>query len=461
MARFLITTWPLPGHLYPQVALAHALRRRGHEVAFYTGGSAAALLEAEGFTHYPFRAVDEEAVYGCVHMMESQTVGWRAPMLLQRVLRDWWVETVPGQIADLQDVLAAWRPDVLACDPTVWAPYLVLRELPEWRHIPVAVSSFLIACLIPGPGAPPWGPGLPLPRTLGTRLLSRSVAAATRLLAWRFRDRINALRAAYGLPPESRPVAALTGDLPLYLVPSLPRLDYDRKDIPSNVHYVGPCVWNRQSAEAPPAWLDQLDPALPLVHVTEGTVHYQDPFVLQAAAQGLAGRPVQVVMTTGGNRDPASLELGPAAPNVRVERWVSHSHLLPRCSVVVTTGGAGTIMAALSAGVPLVVVPTHWDKPDNAQRIVAAGVGLRLSPQRCTPDRLREAVERVLAEPHFRVAAQSIARELAAAPGPDGAALLLEGLSKTHASSASPEPVSSDSSLDTRASMQVPSGVSA
>ena len=43
-----------------------------------------------------------------------------------------------------------------------------------------------------------------------------------------------------------------------------------------------------------------------------------------------------------------------------------------------TTGGPATIMAALRAGVPLVVVPTTWDKPDNARRVVEAGVGVRL-----------------------------------------------------------------------------------
>ena len=66
-----------------------------------------------------------------------------------------------------------------------------------------------------------------------------------------------------------------------------------------------------------------------------------------------------------------------------------------------TTGGAGTVMAALHAGVPLVVVPTEWDKPENAQRVVEAGVGVRLAPHLCTPTRLRSAVEHVLSEPDF------------------------------------------------------------
>ena len=130
-------------------------------------------------------------------------------------------------------------------------------------------------------------------------------------------------------------------------------------------------------------------------------MHYQDPFILRAAARGLANRPVQVIMTSGPQRDLATLGLGTLASNVRVEQWVSHDDLLPHCAALVTTGGAGSVKAALKYGVPMVVIPTHWDKSDNAQRIVQAGAGLRIGPGRCTPARLRVAVGRVCASRRF------------------------------------------------------------
>jgi MGT family glycosyltransferase len=223
-------------------------------------------------------------------------------------------------------------------------------------------------------------------------------------------------------------VNAFMARLPLYLVPSIRALDYERHDLPSSVHYVGPCVWNKPSEAPPPPWLADVPTDRPWVHVTEGTAHYQDPFVLRAAARGLADRPMEVIMTTGPQRDPKSVDLGPIAPNIRVEQWVSHSDLLPRCAALVTTGGAGTVMAALQAGVPQLIVPTHWDKPDNARRVVEAGAGLRLTPRQCTPSALREAVERLLFEPRFRERAGQLARELTSEPGPLRAAELLETL---------------------------------
>jgi UDP:flavonoid glycosyltransferase YjiC (YdhE family) len=87
-------------------------------------------------------------------------------------------------------------------------------------------------------------------------------------------------------------------------------------------------------------------------------------------------------------------------------------------------------LAALTAGVPLVVVPTFWDKSDNAQRVVEAGVGLRVAPRDCTPARMRASVMRLLEEPTFRENARRIARRFAEVPGPRRAAELLEKLAR-------------------------------
>src|SRR5258705_7175024 len=110
---------------------------------------------------------------------------------------------------------------------------------------------------------------------------------------------------------------------------------------------------------------------------------------------------MEVIMTTGAHRDPADLNLGPIAPNVRVEQWVSHSDLLPRCAALVTTGGAGTVMAALQAGVPQLIVPTHWDKPDNARRVVEAGARPPPPPPQGTPPGPRGPPGPPLFEPPF------------------------------------------------------------
>jgi MGT family glycosyltransferase len=218
-------------------------------------------------------------------------------------------------------------------------------------------------------------------------------------------------------------------------VPSIPEFDYNRRDLPPTVHYVGPCPWAAPSTEPPPEWLMNRTSQRPLIHVTEATIHVQDPLLLRASAAAFKDMDVDVVMTCGTHREPATLSIGPVAPNIRIERYVPHNHLLPQCAAMVTMGGAGTVMSALSAGVPLVVVPTDWDKPENAQRVVESGVGLRIDPDQCTPERLRRAVERLLTERSFRDNARRMADALARYGGAARAAELIEALPLQAASS--------------------------
>jgi MGT family glycosyltransferase len=427
--RVLFTSWPFEGHVFPLLSIAMAERDHGGEVAFYTSRRWQPTLAAQDVALLPFDRV--EGVWERVRQRERLRRGRRQSLRVSReAFREWLVESIPAQVADLQGVMDRWRPDVIVTDGTMWGPSLVLHEA---EPIPVAFASTLLYALIPGAQVPVPGLRLPPPRSPAQHALARAVARAIDWAARGTRGRVDELRASYGLAPLGCSVNEFMARLPLYLVGSVPELDLRRTDLPDTVHYVGPLTWHPADRPETAQWLDSLPTDRPWVHVTEGTSHYQDPFVLQAAAHGLAGSGVEAILTTGTGRDPAALGLDAAAPNVHVAQWLSHSGLLPRCAVVVTTGGAQTIVAALRAAVPLVIVPTGWDKPPNALRAARAGVAAVLPPRKCTPDGLRVAVERVLGESSYRAAARFIAERMAAAPGPPGAATLIEGVTNPQA----------------------------
>jgi len=132
--------------------------------------------------------------------------------------------------------------------------------------------------------------------------------------------------------------------------------------------------------------------------------------LLQQAADALGQLPVRGLVTTGPAVDPAVIS---APGNVTVTRWVRHADVLPHCSAVITHGGHGTVMKALIAGVPLILVPLGRDQPDNAARVVYAGAGVRLR-KNTSADALRAAISRVIADPNYRAAAQRMAARLAA-----------------------------------------------
>lgn len=427
MAKFLFTVWPIAGHFYPQIAIAQALRDRGHECAFYTGDKMAGFLQSEGFRHFGFRKMSQERLFNTLFAPERGAMDRRRPWRFMSVLRNFLLETIPAQVEDLEPALDEWRPDAIASDPTVWSPMLVFHEQ---RRIPVAISSFCPAAMIPGPQAPPFGWGLPRPRDWKTRLLSRVAYRLQDLMAVNFRKRANDLRRRYGLPDLKVPVLAHSGAMPLYLVPSTPELDFNRTDLPASVHYVGPLFRKQPPDDHPPEWLERLPRERPWIYVTEGTVHVSDPLVIRAAVQGLSGLPLEMIVISGDDRDPAQLGIAPLAPNVHLDRWISYSHVLRYTKVMVTTGGPGSVLAALCNGIPVLIIPTEWDKPDIAQRLVDTGAGICLPAHRCTPKNLRAAVERLLTQDSYARNARRMSRVLDQYSGPSRAADLLEQLAE-------------------------------
>lgn len=423
MTRVLLTLWPFAGHLHPNLSIAHALRARGHEVAVYSGKAAGPTVEGEGFRFFPFQRVDEAEVDRIVASPEG-IIARPKPAEFRDLYRQWVLDTVPDQLEDLEAVLAAWQPDAIVCDPTMWAPFLILHEK---KRIPVAVFALIIACPLSGRDGPVLGYPLPRPRNAVQRVQTELTRRFVAFFVRDVRRAADRLRQRHGLPPTGMSVTDYAGRMPLYLMPSSPELDYHRDDLPPSVHYVGPCLWSKPSTQSPPHWLLNLPADNRAVYVTEGTIHLQ-PRVLKAAAQGLAGLPIQTIMTTGRHRDIAALDLGtrPLASNIRVEQFVPIADLLPRMDAVVTTGGPSTVMASLNLGIPLVIVPSDWDHPETAWRVQDAGVGILLKPESCTPENLRAAVERVLSEPSYRRNAQQLADDLKRRGGPDRAATLVE-----------------------------------
>jgi UDP:flavonoid glycosyltransferase YjiC (YdhE family) len=213
------------------------------------------------------------------------------------------------------------------------------------------------------------------------------------------------------------------------LAHGVPELEYPRRDLPGQVHFVGQLA-PPVSGRPLPDWWPALDgDARPLVHVTQGTYDVDPADLLLPALEGLAGSDVLVAAATGGALLPD--ERVPA--NARQAPFLPYDRLLPRTSVVVTNGGWGGVLAALGAGVPLVVAGGTLDKPEIARRVAWSGAGIDLRTGRPSPSAVRSAVERVLASPSYRERARAVGESLAAHGGAPAAADLVERLATTRA----------------------------
>jgi UDP:flavonoid glycosyltransferase YjiC (YdhE family) len=156
----------------------------------------------------------------------------------------------------------------------------------------------------------------------------------------------------------------------LALVP--PGFDAPRT-LPANTAYVGPINDPRPIEPLDPRDADLLArPGDPWVLLSLSTTLQGQAALLPLLLDAVAGLPIRVLLTLGGVLPVSAVE---APANVTVRGYVPHDLVLPRMAAVVSHGGLSTITAALTAGVPLVCVPQGRDQFDNAERVLAAGVG--------------------------------------------------------------------------------------
>jgi calicheamicin 3'-O-methyl-rhamnosyltransferase len=110
--------------------------------------------------------------------------------------------------------------------------------------------------------------------------------------------------------------------------------------------------------------------------------------------------------------DPSRLE----GFDVMVEQFVPQGLVFPHCRAVVAHAGAGTMLGALAAGLPQVLLPAGAEQFLNAAACAAAGAA---EVAQYSPESVRTAFERL--GPSHEAAADRLAAEIAAMPTADEA----------------------------------------
>lgn len=417
MSSFLLTAMPFTGHVAPIATVAEALVARGHDVRVYTGAAFRQRIAATGASFVPWQRApdfDEQNLSATFPRLR----GKRGFAQLMTNMVDLFIATAPLQAADVR---AEWerRPwDVLVAEETSCAPALIARQL-ECRWATLGISTLNIQSR----QGPPSGMGLQPGRTPLTRARDAALRLAIPLLAHRLDGPVARAARQTGVPAPRERFDRLVYSRQLILASGVPSLDHHRTDRPAQLRWVGRLASPAAPGGALPDWWGDLA-GRTVVHITQGTQNVDPSDLLQPALEALAGTDALLVVTTG----IAGCDRLPfrAPANARVADFVPYARLLPATDVMVTNGGWGGVLAALAHGIPLVVAGGDLDKPEIAARVASCGAGIDLRTGTPTARRVREAVGRVSSQACYRLAAQRVAGELAAAGGTTRATELLE-----------------------------------
>jgi UDP:flavonoid glycosyltransferase YjiC (YdhE family) len=386
--RVLITSVSAYGHLQPLIPLAKALVEARHEVAIATGSDLRLRAEAAGFRAFE-AGMSIEAAFGRLaeiypdqpynRLAPSEILGWYLPHLFGEVL-------APAMLEDLEAAVQNWNPDV------------VVHE--TWEF-----AGPIIAARI----------GIPsVCQTLGLRIDDAILDSVTAAVA--------PLWEQCGLKPDR--TAGLYRTLCLDTTPAGLQ-DQESARNRDVIHPMRPVAEPPVPGEALPQWIERRR-NVPLVYMTLGTNSgtNSDVSMFRSVIDGLQGLDIDVLITIGFGKDLSTL--GPLPENIHVENYVPQSLLLPYCSAVICHGGPGTILHSLAHGLPLLIFPQGADQYVMGERILRAGVGLRLVPTDVNLASVKASVLALLEGTVYKAGASRLQRVIEEMPGPDEAVHLIE-----------------------------------
>ncbi|WP_194397180.1 glycosyltransferase [Microbacterium atlanticum] len=417
MARFLLSAMPFTGHVDPLRAVARALAERGHHVRFYTGAAFEARVAASGAALMPWRRApdfDENDLRATFPRLE----GRKGIRQVFANLEDVMINTAPAQVDDLQ---AEWDREpwdaVVADETSVGVALFAERNGCPWATVAV------LPLALPSRRGAPNGLGLAPGRNPITWARDAALRGAAPLLMRPLARPLARAREAVGLPPRAVRFEEAAYSPDRVLATGAPLLDFARSDRPDHLDFVGVLAPPASAPGPLPPWWGDLD-GRTVVHVTQGTQNIDPADLIRPALEALAHRNLLVVVSTGvRGRD----ELPFAVPgNARVAGFLPYDELLPRTDVVITNGGWGGTLAALSHDVPLIIAGGDLDKPEVAARVAWTGAGIDLRTGTPTAAQVARAYERVSADRSMRDAAARVGAQLRSLGGAAGAARLLE-----------------------------------
>ena len=367
MGRIAVTSCVYLGDVAPYIPVARKLHETGHEVVFVAPEGFRSVLEREPFEFHPYALNCSPAT---MHADPVHTKLMRHPALNMSRLGAYWMDRAFAD--DPTTAIRSLQAGFDGADAVVTHPTMGSVSVPVAKTMGIrVVTGHLFPMMIP---TDHWTP------PIGSRSL-RLPARANRL-AWEvlrraggraFRDdTINAERAKLGLDPIrcNGGWAWTESDATVMLVsrhyygdgaPDWPELTWG-----------GFSIWHGpDDQELEPEldrYVDAGDPPVVVMLGTSAATNAGAQFARIAADLDRAG--TRSVLLVG---DPANLAAVADRPGAVT--FAPVTKLLPRCQVAVVSGALGGVAAALTAGVPVVVVPQLFDQVWHGRRVEDLGVG--------------------------------------------------------------------------------------
>jgi len=422
-------------HLFPLATLGTAWQAQGERVVVASGPATAGIVEAFGFERVNLQlgrgsnpgtiraeeqpTGEDDALRG---FFDATRVGLVETLRFQAEARSSDLLWNPVVVArEVQRIVAEVQPDQVIVDHLAFSARLALISAGV-RHADVVLGH---------PTALPVGDEVyGYPSQWPAAFVPDPVELINlQLLCQRVRDDFtlqwnDALLQLDPTAPPSGDAFTETGDVLLLNYPAELHAAARTALLPEHA-FLGSAV--RSEADDPEVtrWLAAADDR-PIVYVSFGSFLSVRGDVLARVAEALRGLDVRVAVAVGATD---AAELGPIPDSWLVRSFLPQVTVLQKSALAVTHGGNNSVTEAMTAGVPLLVLPFSTDQFAGAAALDDAGFAISLDPNTASPDELRAAAVALLdLAPEPRERLKTLSASLADGAGPKRAYAALQSV---------------------------------
>ena len=390
MSRIVFSSIPAHGHTNPTLGVVRELTARGHEVLYYSYTPFREKIEAAGARFIACDAFDAEQR---LTQEEGTRIGSDLA-LSTRVLVDTTLALDDMVCAEMERL----KPDCIVADSmAVWGKAVAMK-----LGIPFVCSTTTFAFNQHSAKIMKQSVGQMVSMMFSMPKISKQIK--------RLQDR--------GYPVKSILDIISNDDTTHTIVYTSPQFQPCAETFSDKYAFVGPSIR--------PAAGEVEKTGEKLVYISMGTVNNDMLPLYRNCIEALKDTPYQVILSVGGQVDPA--QFGKLPENIAVYPSVDQIAVLEKADVFLSHCGMNSVSESLYHRVPLVMLPQTSEQGGVAVRTAQLGAGIRL--EKTTPQAIRAAVETVLKDPAYRKNAADIAAGFQACSGPKGAADKIESCCK-------------------------------
>jgi len=406
MAKILVASVSMDGHVNPMIPIVKKLLALGHQVGWYAGDNYCAKIEAAGATFFMMSHEISETQNKVKISFDGKTkIGLlrQGKYYLKHVLYN----VMMPQFEELKLINKEFKAEIIVTDD------LFTGAIPFKFHynVPWVIYSNTPLMLLSKDTAAPGSDLFPAKNIFQKKQNLFTNWLIKNILFFDTNLYISRLMQKNGLPTNSYFILEkCLRQCDVFLQFATLQFEFYRSDLPKQIKYVGPLILAKEIVNFD--WWNRLQSNKKVIFVTQGTMSNGNDLnqLIVPTVEALKDEDYLIIASSSGF-DTSELKKRFPSENIIFEKFVPYANILPHVDLMITNGGYGGVTMALNYGVPIVVAGVSEDKPDVGTRVEYFKVGINLKTANPTLKQIIKATKQILNDSKYAENAKRISAD--------------------------------------------------